>query len=89
VVLAVATRHDAAAARGVALHQLTCHMCHAWTLLYGCCWLMLLPSLLAWLQLPLGESPVLKPCLEALHFFRVTNQSCLGCSSCAAAAATL
>lgn len=48
-------RHDAAAARAVALHQLTCHMCHAWTLLYGCCWLMLLPSLLAWLQLPLGQ----------------------------------
>jgi hypothetical protein len=53
--VAVAARHDAAAARAAALHQLTCHMCHAWLLLYGCCCLMLLPSLLAWLQVPAGE----------------------------------
>jgi hypothetical protein len=56
VLVRVAPRVDAAGARALALHQLTCHMCHAWLLLYGCCCLMLLPSLLAWVQLPPGAS---------------------------------
>eukprot|EP00879_Flechtneria_rotunda_P005600 GHRR01005895.1.p1 GENE.GHRR01005895.1~~GHRR01005895.1.p1 ORF type:complete len:2085 (+),score=824.97 GHRR01005895.1:229-6483(+) len=57
----VALRHDAAAARARALHQLSCHMCHAWTVLYGCCCLMLLPSLLAWAQLPVRHQHLSHP----------------------------
>jgi hypothetical protein len=30
-------------------------MCHAWLLLYCCCFWMLLPSLLAWIKLPIGK----------------------------------
>jgi hypothetical protein len=51
----VAPRVDSMGARALALHQLTCHMCHAWLLLYCCCFWMLLPSLLAWAKLPFGK----------------------------------
>jgi hypothetical protein len=58
-------------------------MCHAWTLLYGCCWLMLLPSLLAWLQLPLGESDAIAlPADISLHMVNHRQAWILRCVLC-------
>jgi TPP-dependent indolepyruvate ferredoxin oxidoreductase alpha subunit len=77
VLVRVSPRVDAAGARALALHQLTCHMCHAWLLLYGCCCLMLLPSLLAWAKLPLGACVGVRECVSA---------GLLRCPVCAACA---
>ncbi|KAF8059109.1 BST1 [Scenedesmus sp. PABB004] len=62
----VAARHDAAAVRALALHQLSCHMVHAWALLYGSAALMLAPSLLAWARTPLGARALSHPADVAL-----------------------
>jgi len=78
--VAVSCRHDAAAARAAALHQLTRHMCHAWLLLYGCCCLMLLPSLLAWLRVPTGE--LLLPCFAVSLPAGVCEHLLLSCCTC-------